>query len=210
MVAFDTDGLLRRFGSVGSILEMFYGRRLAGYATRKANELARLEAEIVELDAQVRFIRAVIAGTLVIGNAADDAILAGLKALDLPALSGNAETLEGYNYLLGISLKRLKATEMVRLEEKLATTTIERDTLAAKRPQDLWLADLDVFSAAYEAFVSANEARRSASAASTATAKAKAKANGNGKGVKRAPSKATATKKPIAVAPVGSVVTLVS
>jgi DNA topoisomerase-2 len=185
MVAFDTEGLLRRFGSVGSILEMFYGRRLAGYATRKENELARLDAEIVELDAQVRFIRAVIAGTLVIGNAADEAILAGLKALDLPALSGNAETLDGYNYLLGISLKRLKATEVARLEEKLAVTKVERDTLAAKRPQDLWLTDLDIFSAAYDAFYAANDARRSASTASALGSKTKGKAKG--KAVKKAP-----------------------
>jgi hypothetical protein len=182
---------------------MFYSRRLAGYATRKENELARLDAEIVELDAQVRFIRAVIAGTLVIGNAADDAILAGLKALDLPALSGNSETLDGYNYLLGIALKRLKATEVARLEEKLAVTKVERDTLAAKRPQDLWLTDLDTFSGAYDAFYAANEARRAASTASATAAKGKGKAV---KGVKKAPSKAIAKK----VVPEGSVVSLVA
>jgi hypothetical protein len=92
---------------------------------------------------------------------------------------------------------------VARLEEKLAVTKVERDTLAAKRPQDLWLTDLDTFSGAYDAFYAANEARRAASTASATAAKGKGKAV---KGVKKAPSKAIAKK----VVPEGSVVSLVA
>jgi DNA topoisomerase-2 len=174
MVAFDTKGLLRRFGSTGNIMEMFYERRLQGYVDRKASELARLEAEITELDARVRFVRAVVTGTLVVSNAADEALLAGLKAHDLPALSGENTDLRGYEYLLRMRVDRLKASSVLELEKELASLREARDTLAAKSPEDLWLTDLDNFSAAYEAAAAAKAAARTAVTAAAAAAAAKA------------------------------------
>jgi DNA topoisomerase-2 len=164
MVAFDCDGHIRRFASVGAILETFYMKRIGGYVARKANELARLNAEIVELDARVRFVRAVVAGTLVVANAEDDALLAGLVALGLPPLSltpGSSADLRGYEYLLRMRVDRLKAKAVLELEEELAQVRVARDTLAAKRPEDLWLVDLDVFSEAYDVFAAARLAARS-------------------------------------------------
>ena len=172
MVAFDTDGLLRRFGSVGNILEMFYVRRLTGYVDRKANELARLDADIKELDARVRFVRAVVTGTLVVANAADEALLAGLKALDLPALSEGAD-LRGYEYLLRMRVDRLKAAAVLELEKELAIAQAARDALAAKSPEDLWISDLDSFSAAYEAATAAKAAAKATAAGDAAAAAAK-------------------------------------
>ena len=156
MVAFDVDGLLRRFGSVGSILEMFYVRRLGGYVTRKTSELARLEAEITEIGARARFVKAVVSGELVVANATDEALLAGLKGLGLPPLSSpGSEDLRGYEYLLRMRVDRLKAAAVLELEAELVTVTAARDALAAKKPEDLWLTDLDVFSAAYDVFSAA-------------------------------------------------------
>ena len=153
MVAFDTDGLLRRFGSVGSILEMFYVRRLGGYVTRKTNELARLDLEIQELDARVRFVRAVNAGTLVISKAEDAAILAGLQAHALPPLKGPASELDSYDYLLRMPIKDFKASAVIKNEEKWLAVKATRELLATKSAEDLWLADLDVFNGAYEGFL---------------------------------------------------------
>jgi len=163
MVAFDCDGHIRRFASVGAILETFYVKRIGGYVARKANELARLDAEIVELDARVRFVRAVVTGKLVVANAEDDALLAGLVALGLPPLSlpsGSAADLRAYEYLLRMRVDRLKAKAVVELEEELAQVRAGRDALAAKRPEDLWLVDLDVFSDAYDVFAAARLAGR--------------------------------------------------
>jgi DNA topoisomerase-2 len=174
MVAFDTKGLLRRFGCIGGIMEMFYVRRLQGYVDRKASELARLDAEITELDARVRFVRAVVTGTLVVSNAADEALLAGLKAHDLPALSGENTDLRGYEYLLRMRVDRLKASSVLELEKDLASLREARDTLAAKSPEDLWLTDLDNFSAAYEAAAAVKAAARKATTAAAVAAAAKA------------------------------------
>jgi DNA topoisomerase-2 len=172
MVAFDCDGHIRRFGSAGAILESFYVKRIGGYVARKASELARLDALAQELNARVRFVRAVVTGKLVVANAEDADLLAGLRGLDLPALSGSEDDLRGYEYLLRMRVDRLKAAAIVELEKELAAVRATRDELAAKSAEDLWLADLDVFSAAYETF-SAIKAHARTAVATGAPVKAK-------------------------------------
>ena len=180
MVAFDCDGHIRRFGSAGAILESFYVKRIGGYVARKASELARLDAFSLELDARVRFVKAVVAGTLVVSNAEDADLLAGLKAHSLPALSApvgadaEADDLRGYEYLLRMRVDRLKASAIAELEKELEATRKTRDILAAKSAEDLWLADLDVFSVEYETFAASKAHARTATA-SGAPVKAKAK-----------------------------------
>jgi DNA topoisomerase-2 len=185
MVAFDVDGTLRKFESAGELMEAFYGVRLAGYTTRKANELARLDADIVELDARVRFVQAVVAGTLKVANAADEELLAGLVALGVPALSGG-EGLRGYEYLLRMRVDRLKATAVVELQAELLSVRATRATLEAKSPEMLWLEDLDRFAAAYEEFVAARTASRAEAAASSAAGGAASGGGGTKKRVVRA------------------------
>ncbi|NDE16201.1 hypothetical protein EBZ80_14840 [bacterium] len=176
MVAFNTDGRLQRFGSVGAILEAFYGTRLGGYVARKTNELARMDAEIVELDARVRFVRAVVSGALVVANAEDETLLAGLKGLGLPALSGGgADDLRGYEYLLRMRVDRLKAAAVAELEAELVAARAARAALAERTPEQLWLSDLAVFEAAYEEFVAARGAARAAVAAGAGAAAPKKK-----------------------------------
>ena len=175
MVAFDVSGKIRRFSSVGEILESFYVARICGYATRKKNELARLDAEIVELDARVRFVRAVVEGRLIVANAADEDLLAGLQGLDLPALSGG-EGLKGYEYLLRMRVDRLKAKAVAELEEELAAVRVVRDTLATMTPEQLWLNDLELFSEAFVRFKAVREAAMDASKVPVKAVKAKAAA----------------------------------
>lgn len=170
MVAWDTDGTIRHFASPGEILETFYKRRLAGYVSRKAHELARLEATRVELDAKVRFVRAVVAEELSVANATDADLLAGLQALGLPHLSTpdvedeDDVTLRGFEYLLSMRMDRLKARAVVELEGKLAAVEEESATLEAQTPEELWIADLDVFDEQYAAFTMARAASRAEAA----------------------------------------------
>jgi DNA topoisomerase-2 len=161
MVAFDCDGHIRRFGSAGEILETFYGRRIAGYVARKANEMARLEAEMVELAARVKFVRAVVAGALKVANAADEELLAGLQGLELPALT-EGEGLRGYEYLLRMRVDRLKAKAVAELEAELEVARAARDTLAGKTAEMLWSEDLAIFLESYEKFMVERQAARDA------------------------------------------------
>jgi DNA topoisomerase-2 len=164
MVAFDVDGHIRRFGSAGEILETFYMKRIGGYVARKANELARMDDEIEELGARARFVRAVVDGVLVVANAKDEELLAGLKKLGLPPRSApaDADNLRAYEYLLRMRVDRLKAAAVAELEGELEKARAERAVLAAKSAEDLWLADLDVFTESYARFQGIREAERSA------------------------------------------------
>ena len=151
-VAFDVEGKIRHFASAGEIMEQFYGARLGAYEKRKSHELARMAAEIKELQARLTFIRAVVEKRLVVANASDEELLAGLQALQLPALS-DGEGLKGFEYLLKMRIDRIKAAAVVDLEGEVAAATAVRDTLAATSIQQLWLADLEEFSTAWKDYV---------------------------------------------------------
>ncbi len=173
MVAYDVDGHLRRFESAGEMMETYYRKRISGYVARKENELARMDAEIVELDARVRFVRAVVDGSLVVANAEDEELLAGLTGLGLPPLSAEkSEGLKAFEYLLRMRVDRLKAKAVVELEGELVVVRVARDVLAAKSAEELWLADLSVFESAYTQFVALRtEARAQVAVSSTGVKK---------------------------------------
>ena len=153
MVAFNCDNILQRFTSVGEIMEAFFMKRIGCYVSRKVNELARLDATIVEIDAQTRFVQAVVDGTLVVANAEDDVLFAAMKALDLPILNEMNDDLRGYEYLLRMRVDRLKAKAVIDLKADLAKIRAERDVLNSKTPEQIWLEDLAAFELAYDEFL---------------------------------------------------------
>jgi DNA topoisomerase II len=164
MVAFTAEGRIHRYESVGEILEEFYGVRLAAYGRRKAHELARMREEIRELDARLVFVRAVVDRRLVVANAEDADLLAGLKALGLPALSNKgaavpaADDLSGYDYLLRMRVDRLKASAVAELEGEVAKAKAAEAALAAATIESLWLRDLEEFEAAWVTYETARRA----------------------------------------------------
>jgi DNA topoisomerase-2 len=169
MVAFDVTGKIHRFASVGEILEMFYNERRRGYELRKAHELDRIEAEIVELNARLKFVKAVVEKRLIVADADDDTLLADLRALELPTLS-DGEGLKGYEYLLRMRIDRIKAAAVAELEREVADALRARDLLAATTPETLWLNDLDGFEAEWTGYVAERTAAYSAAAETSGAA----------------------------------------
>jgi DNA topoisomerase-2 len=148
MVAFDSAGKIRRYATVGEIIEEFIGARLGAYRRRKIHKLASLRSQLLEANAKRKFIMAVIDGTLVIGKTEDSVLLAGLVALDLPPLS-KGDGLDGYEYLLRMRIDRLKASAVLTLDEEI--TGLEEDirVLESTTAENLWLKDLDDFMAVW-------------------------------------------------------------
>jgi len=151
MVAFNVEGHIHKYGTVGEILEEFYVERLAAYGKRKAHELARLTAVLTELQARLAFVRAVVEKRLVIANVEDDALLAALRGLGLPALS-ESDGLRGYEYLLRMRVDRLKASAVAELEKEVLETQGSHAELLAKKPEDIWAADLEEFDEAWSEY----------------------------------------------------------
>ena len=178
VVAFNAEGHIHRYESVGEILEEFYGVRLTAYSRRKTHELARMREELRELDARLVFVRAVVERRLVVANAADHELLAGLKALSLPALSNMdaPNDLRAYDYLLRMRVDRLKAAAVAELEEEVAKARAAMEALEGATIESLWLRDLADFEAAWSTFEAARhsayeEAANDAAAAAAAKPK---------------------------------------
>ena len=169
MVAFNSERKIKRYESAGEILEEFYGARLAAYGARKTHMLERMAAEIVELEARLTFIRAVVDKHLVVANAEDDVLLAGLEGLSLPKLS-SGDGLRGYEYLLKMRIDRIKAVAVSDLTTEVASAKAARDTLLATTLEQLWLADLDEFSAAWTDYMAWRETLNAETAAESRAA----------------------------------------
>jgi len=148
MVAFDSAGKIRRYTSVGEIIEEFIGARLGAYGRRKIHKLAALRNHLLEVKAKRKFIMAVIDGTLIIGKTEDLDLLADLQQLDLPPLS-TGDGLDGYEYLLRMRIDRLKASAVLTLENEIASVEEEIRVLEATTAENLWISDLDEFMAAW-------------------------------------------------------------
>jgi DNA topoisomerase-2 len=145
MVAFDGDMKIVKYSSPGSIAEAFYSPRLRAYEARRIKEMERLRAEAIETDAKARFIRAVLEGTLELRRATDEQILGSLKAHSLPALSGDADSVDGYEYLLRLRMDRVKANAIVEAEESVKKAMAAVDLLEKTTASELWLKELDDF-----------------------------------------------------------------
>lgn len=155
MVAFDGSMKITKYTSPGSIAEAFYGPRLAAYESRRVKEMERLRAEAVEADAKARFIRAVLEGSLELRRATDEEIVSALKAHSLPALSGDAASVDGYDYLLRLRMDRVKANAIVEAEELVKKARGAVDVLEKTTASELWLKELEDFEAGWETMMKA-------------------------------------------------------
>ena len=150
MVAFDCESKITRYGSVGAILEAYYVPRLAAYEQRRLKEIERLEADAIEASAKARFIRAVLKGNIDLRGSTDADIVEGMKALELPALSGSDSCVDGWDYLLRLRMDRVKASAVTDAETAVAAATDAVASLKGTTASQMWLADLEEFEVAYE------------------------------------------------------------
>jgi DNA topoisomerase-2 len=150
MVAFNAQMKIEKYNTVGQILEAFYQPRLAAYEHRRANEIERLEAEAVRADATARFLRAVLEGSLELRRATDDEIVGAMKKHSLPALSGSADSVDGYDYILRLRMDRVKAKAIEEAETAVREALASVEELKGTTASQLWLKDLADFEAAWE------------------------------------------------------------
>ncbi len=160
MCCFDAEGKIRKYATVGDIIEAFFGPRIAAYSERKRVQLDELNKEIRELSAKQVFIKAILEKRLNLTNQTDEHIVEQLKALVLPPLSAPtaADSVDAYEYLLRMRIDRVKATAVEELMRQVADKIAARDFLAARTPADIWLSDLDCFDTAWEKYTAARTA----------------------------------------------------
>ena len=162
MVCFSPEMKIKRYGTVGDMMEDYYLVRLKGYDTRKELEMKRLERELVEYDAKARFLLALLEDRMDLRRKSDEDIVAALKAENLPALDGleKPESVDSYEYLLKMRMDRVKASAVddARKTVELARTAL--DVLRETSVETLWSRDLDIFESTWATLQVTREAAR--------------------------------------------------
>lgn len=139
MHAFDLNNQIKKFDSAEQILASFYDVRLEFYEKRKEYLLSQFREEWSRLDNKVRFILAVISGSIVVANRKKDELLQELHRKGFQTFIQQKKTIsedddgnhaedepngdelnKGYDYLLSMKLWSLTM-------EKVQSLTAERD-----------------------------------------------------------------------------------
>ena len=162
MVCFSPEMKIKRYGTVGDMMEDYYQVRLTGYETRKKLEMARLERELVEYDAKARFLLALLEDRMDLRRKSDDLIVAALKAEKLPALDdmANPDSIDSYEYLLKMRMDRLKASAVEDAKKHVEAAKVALETLRNTSCEQLWSKDLDGFEKAWVDLQATRDAAR--------------------------------------------------
>lgn len=174
LVAFNTEGRIRRYESPEQIMEEYFHYRLALYTKRKAHWLKVFHAAFRKLQNQYRFIHEVIEGKLVVSKKKKAVLVEELRTRkyepfpkdDKKTKADDDEELEtvdhslyvdestgsasDYDYLLSMPLWSLTFERLERLKAAIDAKRAEHDELQALSEKDLWCRDLDAFVAEWE------------------------------------------------------------
>ena len=151
MCCFDADFAIQRYASIGDILEAFVVQRLPAYERRRLLLLEALQKDLTDLEAKRAFLTAILDGRLDLMRKTDEAIVGGLKAVGIPALSRPEapDTVEAYDYVLRLRMDRVKASAVESLDKEVVALRAQRAELETSTPAALWASDLDEFETAW-------------------------------------------------------------
>ena len=131
MYLFDADGRIARYDSPLAILRDSCKVRIAYYAKRRDHLLATLADEVAGLDEKIRFVRAVIDGSLVVFRRPAREVARDMRAMKFRNVDG----------LLDTRVHEFVAEKVAALEKAAATKRAEIADLEAATPATLWTAD---------------------------------------------------------------------
>ena len=162
MVSFSPEMKIKRYGTVGDMMEDYYQVRLKGYETRKDLEIKRLERELVEYDAKARFLLALLEDRMDLRRKSDEAIVLSLKTENLPALDDMAkpDAVESYEYLLKMRMDRVKASAVEDARKHVELARLALESLRGTSAENLWIRDLDTFEKSWATLQETREAAR--------------------------------------------------
>jgi len=183
LVAFDTQGKIKKYENPEEMLEEYYHYRLAMYTERKKHWLSVYDAEYRKLKNQYRFILEIIEGKLVINRKQKKILVKELRDRDYEPFPPNADkkvkntdeelnrdeassddedagggvTARDYDYLLSMPVWSFTAERLEKLKGMIAAKKAEWNELNAKSEKDLWVEDLDAFMEEWEAQLKQDE-----------------------------------------------------
>ena len=178
MCCFDTEFTIRKFNSIGDILEAFVAQRLPAYEARRLKQLEQLQAILTELEAKRAFLTAVLEGRLVLMHRTDEQIVGDLKTVGIPPLTkpDTPDSIDSYEFVLKMRIDRVKASAVEALDKEIDTLRGRRAAYERDTPAAMWLSDLGEFETVWKRCLEIRTAEGVTSASSAAAHSKKGKA----------------------------------
>ena len=138
MVLLDDDGRPRYYKTTEDLMKTFYHYRLEAYQTRKELLIRTKQKELVRLSNRMKFIQAVVDGTLIVMRRTKDEIYVDMDNLQLPRI-----------LLKEVSLYQCTSDNVEILKQSIVKTQAELDRIIKLEPVKMWEMELFVFVEAY-------------------------------------------------------------
>lgn len=91
MVAFDSDGKIKKYSNVNEIIQEYYFVRLDYYQRRKNYMVKEYSNQLEKITSQAKFVKLIIDGVLIVGNKKKKVLIDELKELDFPGFDKKNE-----------------------------------------------------------------------------------------------------------------------
>lgn len=143
---YTSKGNIQKFNKIEEIIMEYYGVRLDGYYRRKEHLLKIYKHQLDLISYKVKFIKEIIAKTLIINNKPKKKIEKELENKDYPRMNVKFESTKDdktYDYLLGMNLYSLTMEKVKELEDNEKVKETLYKTLKKKTPEEIWQEELE-------------------------------------------------------------------
>jgi DNA topoisomerase-2 len=146
MVMFDETGKIKKYNSVGEIIDSFCKVRYEFYTKRKAHLIKTIENELVVLSNKYRFLEEVMSDTLVIKDVDEQQIIDTMKKGKYHIVDGD----ESFGYLLGMHIRSFSKQRLEEIKKNIEKFNTELVLIKKKTEKEMWKNDLSDFMKEYE------------------------------------------------------------
>lgn len=153
---YDSNGMLKKYDTIDSILKEYCQFRLGMYEKRKQYYLQILENQLNLLGWKIKFIDHVVTGKINVfeknASRSKQEVIQQLIEYKFPELSSNPHATDGnksYDYLTGIHLFSLTKEEREKLQSEHVKELEEYTTYKNTTIQNIWLSELAEFEQCY-------------------------------------------------------------
>lgn len=136
MMLFDSNEKLKKYDTVGDIIEEFYSVRISYYQKRKGYLLEKLRHDLNIMTNKVKFVTGILDGTIVLNNKKKDVIYDLLESKHFYKLD------DSFTYLLSMPLQSLQEERIIQLRNDMIKSQKEYDELYTTSPEKLFQNDL--------------------------------------------------------------------
>ena len=149
MNLFDADDKLRKYNSVGEIIDDYFITRLQYYQVRKEYLIQYLEKQLVVLSNKARYIQEVLDGSIDLRKKKKNEITELLESKKYDIVEKDAD----YKYLVKMAMDSVSEENVEKICNECKEKDIELSTVRNTTIQEMWLKELDQLETVYQEYV---------------------------------------------------------